>query len=59
PPEMIEEAGSWVRDLRVRLIPDAGHWLQQEAPEAVNEELRQWLGKGEDSGASSSDGREG
>jgi pimeloyl-ACP methyl ester carboxylesterase len=49
PPEMIAEAKSWAADLTVRFISDAGHWLQQEAPEAVNEELRRWLGDGENS----------
>jgi pimeloyl-ACP methyl ester carboxylesterase len=35
----------WVTDLRVdALIPDAGHWVQQQAPDAVNEHLLAWLG---------------
>lgn len=34
----------WVTDLRVdAVIPEAGHWLQQHAPEAVNEHLLAWL----------------
>jgi pimeloyl-ACP methyl ester carboxylesterase len=34
----------WVTDLRVNaVIPGAGHWLQQQAPEAVNEYLLGWL----------------
>jgi len=34
----------WVTDLRVdAVIPEAGHWLQQQAPEAVNEHLLAWL----------------
>lgn len=34
----------WVTDLRVNaVIPGAGHWLQQQAPEAVNEQLLAWL----------------
>jgi pimeloyl-ACP methyl ester carboxylesterase len=34
----------WVTDLRVNeVIPGAGHWLQQQAPEAVNEQLLGWL----------------
>jgi pimeloyl-ACP methyl ester carboxylesterase len=49
PPEMIEDADSWVRDLTVRLIPDSGHWLQQEAPEAVNAYLKEWLAVAVDS----------
>ena len=43
PTEMIEDADSWVRDLTIRLIPDSGHWLQQEAPETVNSHLQEWL----------------
>ena len=35
----------WVTDLRAELVvPDAGHWVQQEAPEAVNEALLGFLG---------------
>jgi pimeloyl-ACP methyl ester carboxylesterase len=34
----------WVTDLRVNaVIPDAGHWLQQQAPGAVNACLLAWL----------------
>jgi pimeloyl-ACP methyl ester carboxylesterase len=34
----------WVTDLRVNeVIPGAGHWLQQHAPEAVNDYLLGWL----------------
>jgi pimeloyl-ACP methyl ester carboxylesterase len=34
----------WVSDLRVNaVIPNAGHWLQQQAPAAVNEHLLSWL----------------
>lgn len=34
----------WVTDLRVdEVIPGAGHWVQQQAPEAVNEHLLAWL----------------
>lgn len=34
---------AWVRDLTVRYLPDAGHWVQEEAPEAVNAILESWL----------------
>lgn len=44
PTEMIDEAASRVEDLTIRLVPNAGHWVQQEAPEAVNAHLREWLG---------------
>jgi len=34
----------WVTDLRVNeVIPDAGHWLQQQTPEPVNAHLLAWL----------------
>jgi len=34
----------WVTDLRVNeVVPEAGHWLQQHAPQAVNEHLLRWL----------------
>jgi pimeloyl-ACP methyl ester carboxylesterase len=43
PPEIIRDADRWVTDLTVRFIPDAGHWVQQESPEAVNAILEEWL----------------
>jgi pimeloyl-ACP methyl ester carboxylesterase len=36
----------WVSDLTFRRLPDASHWVQQDAPEAVNAILREWLGHG-------------
>jgi pimeloyl-ACP methyl ester carboxylesterase len=34
----------WVTDLRVNeVIPAAGHWLQQQAPDLVNQHLLGWL----------------
>ena len=44
PFEMIEDAATWVRDVTIRPIPNAGHWVQQEAPEVVNSALQEWLG---------------
>ena len=44
PTEMIADADSWVSDLTVRLVSNAGHWVQQEAPEVVNTHLQEWLG---------------
>ena len=32
-----------VRDFTFRPIPDVSHWVQQEAPEKVNELIRAWL----------------
>jgi pimeloyl-ACP methyl ester carboxylesterase len=41
PAEMMD---GWVTDLRVsEVIPQAGHWLQQEAPALVNQHLLRWL----------------
>jgi pimeloyl-ACP methyl ester carboxylesterase len=35
----------WVKDLTVRYLPGVSHWVQQEAPEAVNRILEEWLGR--------------
>ncbi|MDP6580440.1 MAG: alpha/beta hydrolase [Vicinamibacterales bacterium] len=32
-----------VTDLSVRYLPDVSHWVQQEAPELVNEAIKDWL----------------
>lgn len=34
----------YVRDFTLRRLPGVSHWVQQEAPEAVNAILREWLG---------------
>jgi pimeloyl-ACP methyl ester carboxylesterase len=35
----------WVTDLRAEVVvPGAGHWVQQERPEAVNAPLLRFLG---------------
>jgi pimeloyl-ACP methyl ester carboxylesterase len=40
-----EAMGVWVSDLRAEVIvPGAGHWVQQQAPEAVNGALLDFLG---------------
>jgi len=33
----------YVKDLTVRYLPGVSHWVQQEAPERVNELLEEWL----------------
>jgi len=39
-----ETMDGWLDDLRVKtVVPDAGHWVQQEAPEAVNAALLDFL----------------
>ena len=40
----LENMPNFVKDLRTNvLIPKIGHWTQQEAPEAVNGYLLNWL----------------
>lgn len=39
-----EAMHGWVTDLRASVVvPGAGHWVNQESPEAVNQALIQWL----------------
>ncbi|MCM1982055.1 alpha/beta fold hydrolase [Lyngbya confervoides] len=33
----------YVRDLQIRYIPTCGHWVQQEAPQEVNQYILDWL----------------
>jgi pimeloyl-ACP methyl ester carboxylesterase len=41
----VEAMERWATDLRTRIVvPDAGHWVQQQAPEAVNGALLDFLG---------------
>ena len=35
----------YVKELTVRYLPGVSHWVQQEAPEAVNRILEEWLGE--------------
>lgn len=40
----VEAMGGWVTDLRAEIVvPGAGHWVQQQAPEAVNSALQSFL----------------
>jgi len=41
--ELTEGTGRYVSDLTVRYLPRISHWVQQEAPEAVNAILDAWL----------------
>ena len=41
--ETLDGTEEFVPDLTVRRLPGIGHWVQQEAPDAVNEALRSWL----------------
>ena len=39
-----EAMHGWVTDLRAEIVvPGAGHWVQQQAPEAVNAALLEFL----------------
>jgi pimeloyl-ACP methyl ester carboxylesterase len=44
PTSLLEGMEQWVDDLRVELVPDCGHWIQQEKPAAVNQLLLEFLG---------------
>ena len=36
-------AEEWVSNLTLHRLPGVSHWVQQEAPEAVNDLLEDWL----------------
>ena len=42
--ETLDGVERYVPDLTIRRLPGVSHWVQQEAPEAVNEILAEWLG---------------
>lgn len=41
--ELTEGYGPYVRDFTLRRLPGVSHWVQQEAPDAVNALLADWL----------------
>ncbi|WP_158057517.1 alpha/beta fold hydrolase [Halorussus halophilus] len=41
--ELTEELAKWVPDVRVERLPDASHWVQNDAPDRVNEALVEFL----------------
>lgn len=41
--ELTDETDALVRDFTLRKLPGVSHWVQQEAPEAVNAILEAWL----------------
>jgi pimeloyl-ACP methyl ester carboxylesterase len=45
--ETLEGTDRYVRDLTQRRLPGVSHWVQQEAPEAVNAILAEWLPRGD------------
>ncbi|HEX8416207.1 MAG TPA: alpha/beta fold hydrolase [Methylobacterium sp.] len=41
--ELTEGYGPYLRDFTLRRLPQAAHWVQQEAPDAVNAAIGNWL----------------
>ena len=46
----LEGTERYVRDLTLRRLPGVTHWVQQDAPEAVNAMLRAFLGQANPTG---------
>ena len=44
--ELAEPEPKWVSDVHVERLPKASHWVQNDAPERVNELLTGFLGAG-------------
>ncbi len=44
--ETLDGTGDFVRDLTIRRLSHASHWVQQDAPEDVNAILSEWLPRG-------------
>ena len=42
--ELAEPGSEWVPNARVRRVPEAGHWIQHDVPELVNDELVRFFG---------------
>jgi epoxide hydrolase 4 len=42
----LEGTAEYVSNLTVHRLPNASHWVQQDAPEELNAILRQWLREG-------------
>jgi pimeloyl-ACP methyl ester carboxylesterase len=43
--ELTEGYNVYVTDFTLKRLPGVSHWVQQEAPEQVNNQLRDWLGR--------------
>ena len=44
-PELAEPGSEWVPNVRIRHVPEAGHWIQHDVPELVNDELVRFFGQ--------------
>src|SRR5215207_5580804 len=42
-PSLTRGLGEWVPDLRVEVIPGAGHWVPYEKPERINSLIREFI----------------
>lgn len=42
--ELTHNTEEFVKDFRIRYIPDAGHWVQQDQPQQVNQFIHEFLG---------------
>jgi epoxide hydrolase 4 len=43
--ELTEGYGPYVRDFELKRLPNVSHWVQQEAPSAVNAHMGDWLAR--------------
>jgi pimeloyl-ACP methyl ester carboxylesterase len=41
--ELTHDLEQWVPNIQIRRLPDSGHWVQQEKPDAVNELILEFL----------------
>ncbi|XP_022103784.1 epoxide hydrolase 4-like [Acanthaster planci] len=41
--KLLDGTGKYVQDLTIKIVPGASHWVQQDAPEAVNKHMREFL----------------
>ena len=44
---LTEGTQAYVKDLTLHHLPNVSHWIQQEAPETVNEMIEAWLCRGQ------------
>lgn len=44
--ELLDGLDAWARDLRIVRYPEAGHWVNQQRPDAVNADIAAFLAEG-------------